>query len=264
MTPEREREHEHEREQLIAEIDAHRESRQRRLTSPSGWLSIIAKVWLSEGEHDVGSRSGAAIPLPAGAAPPLLGRVTVSQGVVHFAAAPGVTVFADGRPIESLILRSDVEESPTTLTSGTLSVQLLRRGDEVAIRVRDAASPALAAFAGIPSYPVDPAWRVVARLERFAPPNRNAHTGGPSHDRAVVYQDTDGRPQPYLSPGVAVFDKDGVTCRLELVYEGDRRRLFLLFRDASNADETYGGGRFLYVPIPEDEGAAGDDSVVLD
>ena len=43
--------------------------------------------------------------------------------------------------------------------------------------------------------------------------------------------------------------------RIEAVYEdGSRKRLFLLFRDATSGTESYGLGRFVYAPLPDERG----------
>jgi uncharacterized protein (DUF1684 family) len=54
-----------------------------------------------------------------------------------------------------------------------------------------------------------------------------------------------------MAAGAAVFERSGVTCRLVPVFENDRKRLFVLFADRTNRDDTYGAGRFLYAPSPE-------------
>ena len=48
-----------------------------------------------------------------------------------------------------------------------------------------------------------------------------------------------------------MFLKDGREWRLDAVLEqaGDPE-LFIMFADATSGQETYGGGRFLYVPLP--------------
>ena len=43
----------------------------------------------------------------------------------------------------------------------------------------------------------------------------------------------------------------GHDAHVELVFEEDRRRLWLLFGDTTNKAETYAAGRFLYAPLPE-------------
>ena len=143
-----------------------------------------------------------------------------------------------GNRIVSLVMRSDAEKDPTEIVLGSLAIELILRGGDLAIRVRDAKSPLRVDFPGLRVYPIDPSWRIVARFESFA------------REKEVVLEDGDGKPQPYLSPGAALFEKDGKACRLEPVFDSDRKRLFVLFSDATNRDETYGAGRFLYAPLP--------------
>jgi uncharacterized protein (DUF1684 family) len=232
--------------ELEEEVRSYRQARAARLTSKNGWLSLIDKVWLDEGVHRIGAADGSEIRLPEGKSPALVGMVERLGDVVTLRAAPGVELRARGEIVTSLVLRSDTVENPDVVTFGTFSFELLRRGDDFAFRVRDTESPMLRAFRGVPAYPVDPTWRVVARLERYP------------QEREVILEDGDGRPQPYTAPGIAAFERAGVTYRLEPVYESDRRRLFVLFSDRTNADETYGAGRFLYAPLPQ------SDRVVLD
>ena len=60
------------------------------------------------------------------------------------------------------------------------------------------------------------------------------------------------------SPGDVVFDRGG-TYRLQALPGGDRGELWLVFGDATNGEETYGGGRYLYTDPPD-----GDGRVVVD
>ena len=237
------------REDLDRDVLAYRDARARRLTSEKGWLTLIGKVWLTAGSSRIGTRADCEIQLPPGNAPPLLGHVTLEDGVVRFDAEPSAEVFARGQRVSSVILRPDVDTSagagaagdlPDELVSGSLTLQLIRRGDDFAIRVRDSESPLRRSFTGIPAYPIDPAWRVVAGWEPFA------------SEKPAIYEDSEGRPQLYQSPGVAVFEKAGNTYRLTPVLENDGKRLFMLFADDSNRDQTYGAGRFLYLPLPRD------------
>lgn len=222
------------------EVLAHRQARVARLTADKGWLSLVNKVWLREGTQTIGSAPGSEIFVAADRAPPVVGAVTLKDGVVRFDANPSAEVYSRGNRITSLVMRSDAEKDPDELTVGSLAIELILRGGDLAIRVRDAKSALRTEFPGLSVYPIDPSWRIVARFEPFA------------SEKEVVLEDGDGKPQPYLSPGGAVFVKDGKACRLEPVFESDRRRLFVLFSDSTNRDETYGGGRFLYAPLPVD------------
>jgi len=221
------------------EVLAHRKARVARLTADKGWLSLVNKVWLRNGVQKIGSDPGSEILLPDGASAKA-GVITLKDGVVQFEANPSVEVFSRGDRVTSLVMRSDADKDPDELVIGSLGIELIVRGGDLAIRVRDAKNPLRIQFPGLSVYPIDPSWRIVARLEPF------------TNEKEVILEDGDGKPQPYLSPGAALFEKDGKTCRLEPVYESDRKRLFVLFSDPTNHDETYGAGRFLYAPLPID------------
>lgn len=225
-------------EELAAEVRAYREARLGRLTAPTGWLSVVAKAWLPEGTSRIGAAPDAQIWLDVPGVPAALGTVTRRGAEVTFAASPGVEAVARGARVDTLVLRPDSDAAPDELAVGALRLELLRRGDDFALRVRDPDSPTRRAFAGVPAYDVDRRWWIDARFEERERPV------------TVQLEDSDGRPQAYQSPGDAVFEVDGTVGRLRLLLEGDGRRLFVLFGDATNRDETYGAGRFLYAPLP--------------
>jgi hypothetical protein len=227
-------------EELTDEVRAVRAARVARLTASSGWLAIINKTWLGEGTHTIGSAPGSDILLPQDRAPARLGTVTRTAGEVRFDAPSSVDARARGAPVASVVLRSDAESEPDQVAVGSLRLELIRRGDDVAIRVRDTDSAAARSFAGIRYFDIDTAARVVARFEPATPP------------RDLELADSDGRNQTFVSPGTAVFELAGVSCRLSLLLDGGGRRLFVLFADATNRDESYGAGRFLYAALPVD------------
>ena len=51
------------------------------------------------------------------------------------------------------------------------------------------------------------------------------------------------------------FEVGGRTHRLQALRGGDLGELWLIFGDATNGDETYGGGRYLYTAAPDADGA---------
>src|SRR5260221_4375111 len=129
-------------EGLEAEIAAYRKARVARLTSEKGWLSLIGKFWLSPGTHAMGSAPGSAILLPSDRAATVLGSVTLENGIVRLDADPSADLYARGQKVTSLVLRSDAEADPDDVVVGSLTLQLIRRGDRLAIRVRDSKSVA--------------------------------------------------------------------------------------------------------------------------
>jgi uncharacterized protein (DUF1684 family) len=54
-------------------------------------------------------------------------------------------------------------------------------------------------------------------------------------------------------PGVLEFNQAGKTHRLE-VMDGGPEDFFIVFSDRTTGEETYGGGRYLYVKRPDARG----------
>jgi uncharacterized protein (DUF1684 family) len=105
------------------------------------------------------------------------------------------------------------------------------------------------AFRGLDFYAVDPAYRFVVPLERFARP-----------DTVMIAESTGGlRPQVRLGRVTVPLPSGEVSL---IVFRGEsdepRGRRWIPFADSTNGHTTYKGGR--YVDL---EGAAGD-SVVVD
>ncbi len=104
--------------------------------------------------------------------------------------------------------------------------------------------PERSSFAGLKYFPHDPAYRVRARLEPDAEGSELLiDTGG--DDGAVRYR----------RAGHLVFALHGEPCRLTVLslvqYAGG---LFVPFRDATSARETYGGGRYLFDTAKDTDG----------
>ena len=52
------------------------------------------------------------------------------------------------------------------------------------------------------------------------------------------------------SPGYLQFEIDGESFQLDPTGKIESKKLFLIFADQTNGDETYGAGRFLSVDLP--------------
>ena len=101
-------------------------------------------------------------------------------------------------------------------------------------------------FSGMDFFPHDPTWRLMATVE---PLPGEAGAGRPSPGApaaagaAAVVSSPDGM---FRAIGVAVATRGGQEIRLPLLWlEAYGGGLFLPFRDPTNGDETYGGGRYL-------------------
>jgi uncharacterized protein (DUF1684 family) len=160
-------------------------------------------------------------------------------GKVTLRASPGDGWTQDGQPVREKAIATDASPEPDELAVGTRRVMVIDRAGRLAVRVWDAASPARAAFRGVPTYPVDRRWRIEARWEPYPSPRR------------VMVPSVAGSPQEAEAPGRAHFTIDGREVALEPTAE-EGGALFFVFRDGTAPAETYGGGRFLYAEAPKD------------
>lgn len=223
------------------EIDAWRQTRSAGLRREDGWLTLVGLFWLDEGENRFGSGAGNRVIFPEGRAPAVAGSFERHGNDVTVKTAPGVALTHDGKPVDTMLLKSDAEGGkPTILELGSLRFYVIQRGDRIGVRVKDLKSPALAAFHGVDTFPLRPDWRVAARFEPYNPPKK------------VPIPNILGQLTDTPSPGAVVFEKDGKTYRLDALSGGDDGSLFLIFGDPTNGRETYGAGRFLEADAPKD------------
>jgi uncharacterized protein len=220
--------------------------REQRLAADDGWLTLVALLWLKEGDNVAGSGAGAAVVFPS-KAPARLGTFKRTGKSVSFQPDPaaGVTT-RGGKPFAGGALKSDAEGEPDVLEAGGLRFFVVIRGERVGLRVKDPDAPKRRDFHGIPMYPADMKWRIEAKWE---PSPKGTSIPVPN-----ILGTVDQSP----SPGTAVLTIDGKEYRLTPVLEEGETNLFFVFADTTNRTETYGAGRFLYAE------PAKDGHVVLD
>ena len=231
-------------------LDAWHAARLERLQAPDGWLTLIGLFPLPEGEHTLGTGSEADLRIESDA-PPVIGTLLVQAAGVAFTPSEGIEVLQSGKDPDGAsplpgILATDRHGAPTILRSGSVSFHVIERGDVLMLRVKDEHSAVRRGFEGIERFPPDESWRVTARLETDGLP------------RIVPIPDVLGRIENRPCPGLLVFERDGFTHRLIPLGEAGQP-LFIIFRDWTSGDSTYGGGRYLYADPPGPDGL-----VVLD
>ena len=243
-----------------AAIEAFAAARVSELTAPDAWLSLIGLHWLPQGETTLGSAPDNGVVLPEKAAP-RVGTLVVSGTEVRWRTEPGVTVTEGvdstlALPAGTGAIEQDVSADPAVeeadltrdlgmgrnvvLRHGDVNWIVIRRGDKVALRLRDNASEAYQAFHGIDRYPTTAAWRVTAR---WVP-----------HDKMVAVPNVLGTVSEVASPAALEFWVDGRRMTLDIPGEEEFGRYMLVFADSTSGGQTYGGGRYLWVDGPDDQG----------
>ncbi len=228
--------------EYIQEINRWHEQRIASLTRPDGWLSLVGLYWLKPGKNTFGSDSSNAIVFPP-KAPPQIGRFILQDTTVVVEIFPGIRVqTAEGQEVTRQVLHHDLTGNPTILRYGSLIWYIIKRGNQVGVRLKDTLAITRLQFKGIERYPVSSRWHIPAR---FVPFPQKHYIEIPTILGTVV-------PEP--SPGQLVFRLNGQEYHLDVIQEKAGDPYFVIFSDETNGKETYGAGRFLYVAPADHNG----------
>jgi uncharacterized protein (DUF1684 family) len=224
------------------DLQAWRAQRAARLQAPEGWLSLIALGWLKEGDNSFGSAEDSRVQI-TGKLPAHIGIVRLEKDSLRLLPpAEGFSkdLLVDGQPAKEQALHADDADKPSKLAIGTITIIVIHRDDQFALRVKDLQAPTRTGFHGLHWYAPSAAYRVHARWIPYNPAK--------VLDIPTILGTTTHMP----APGVAEFTLDGQVLRLEPVLEDPQSTdLFFILRDATSKTTTYGAGRFLYTDLPD-------------
>jgi uncharacterized protein len=221
------------------DLEQWRRDREAALKADDGWLTVSGLFWLRPGEARIGSDPSNDILLPAHA-PALVGTLTLEDGRVRFRAEPGVTVTRGGKTFESGEIHSDADEHPDTLVVGDVKLIPIKRGQRLALRLKDNRSPIRADFAGLRWYPVHEEWRIPAKFVAYPTPTK------------LMMDTIVGETEVEDSPGYVTFEQEGKEYRLQAA-KLKNGKLWFVFRDKTSGRTTHGGARQLTTDAPRDD-----------
>lgn len=221
------------------EIAAWQQQRDAELRDPDGWLTLAGLFWLEKGRTTFGAGPTNAIRFPDEAAP-RLGEFVVTDESVAVEIAPGVEVTYEGAYVNRLTIASSGMDGPV-LAHGPLRWFVIRRDGRWAVRLRNREHPALAAFHSVECFSIDPIWRVEAKLVPHPAP------------LTIPVPTILGSVNQTPSPGILHFTVNGEAQTL-IALGAVESPLSLIFADTTSGKETYGSGRFLTVPAPDEKG----------
>lgn len=222
-----------------AEIQKWREGYEAELKKDNGWLTLAGLFWLKEGRNTFGTSAENDIILPPGSAARKAGAFLFHDGKARLALNSGTAWMINGKPAAAETdLKPDSTGTPDSITTGHLRMRVIRRGNRFGIRLWDNDSQARRDFRGSQWFPVREAFRVTAKFTSYAQP------------KIIPILNVLGDTEPSPSPGYALFELEGKTCRLEPLVEGDH--LFFILKDLTSGKVTYAAGRFLYTGLPKD------------
>ena len=214
------------------------ENRLKELVREDGWATLAGLFPLKKGSQSFGSSMSNDIQFPD-FAPDEIGVITVADEEVILQADTHVSILVDGAPITTIKLFP--ADEPVVCTLGRLQWFIIKRTDRYLIRVRDTEHPARKTLQHIPYYPVNSAFRFSAKFHAY---DTSKNLPLPNALDMIV----DGE-----SPGYITFDYQQQQFSL-LALDGGPDELFLLFYDDTSGEDTYGGGRYIYVKKPDEDG----------
>lgn len=203
------------------------------LKKEDGWLALAGLFWLKDGVNTVGAGSQFDVRLTDTFTQGKLGEIDFKNGVATLKVTNGVEAKCDGKPISTIDLVSDEKGKPAEIRVGSQTFYLIRREDRFGIRLKDNQTKARLEFKGQNWFPINESYSVPARLEAFPEP------------KELMVPNVLGGHFKMKSPGLLRFALQGQEYSLHPVLQDDGS-LFIIFRDASNSNETYSAGRFLY------------------
>ena len=225
----------------IKEIKQWDQKRINRLKADDGWLNLTGRFWLKEGESTFGSAKDNDLVVESSTFPLHAGTFLFVDSAVTFNSKDGANVLHNGNAVKEIVLIDDQKKDMTVLQIGSIKFNLIVRDTLYGIRFRDLNSELVKNFKGIERFPIDESWNVKAGFEAYNPA------------KEIIVPNVLGQMNKEKSPGAVVFVRDGIKYKIDAVDEGEDN-LFLIIADQTSGDETYGGGRFMYVKKPDSTG----------
>ncbi|MEW6702660.1 MAG: DUF1684 domain-containing protein, partial [Bacteroidota bacterium] len=221
------------------------------------WLNLAGLYWLKQGSNKFGTDKTNDLVFPEGKAPAFIGTLFLwkssvsppkadsdipsgNDTVVTLKVNDGVEVKSNGAKVTTLELKNDLQGEATVLEYGSLRWFIIKRGEKYGVRLRDLESPLLKSFKGIETFPVNSDWKIEAKLEPYNPPKK------------ILVPNVLGTVDTMFVSAALIFEKDGVTYKLDPIDEG--KRYFIIFADETSGSETYGAGRYLYADKSDSAG----------
>lgn len=208
-----------------------------RLKSKNGWLNLVGLYWLKEGENSFGSSKNNDIVFPQNTCPDSLGTFILHNKQVYINVKHNNKVLIDSKKINSkdtIELLSDKKKNKSLINYKSLQWYIIERNNKIGVRLRNFKNDNITKLKTINRYPVQLKWKVKAQYIEFKNPE------------TIKVPNVLGEAEMDTVFGKFIFEIDNKHYELTPLEEKDY--YFIIFGDLTNGTETYGAGRFLYVP----------------
>lgn len=227
--------------EYVSEIEHWQQLRVDSLKGHTGYLNLAGLFWLSNESSSIGADSSNTFIFPA-KAPKNLGKIIIKDDSIWFIQhQAGLVKLAGNIGSDTTLIY--VEGSVNIrMNFGDLHWYIIKRGTDYGVRLKDYNHPLLASFNHIDNYPIDEAWKVKATWEEYSIP------------KTVIVHNQVGMELEQQVFGALHFELNGNPYKLEPLGPADGEVYFVLIYDKTSGHETYGSGRYIYVPSVDENG----------
>jgi uncharacterized protein (DUF1684 family) len=214
------------------------------LEKKDGWMSLAGLYQVEEGTQSFGSDSTNDIIFPP-KAPSYIGNITKQGSNITTSILPDVKVLHDSTEITGEFeMRSGVSQSEATvLRHDALLWYIIKRRGNYYIRLKDTQHPNFKLFDGVDRFPASKKWRIKAIFKVFESP------------KSITIPDIVNEGMQDSLYGMLEFTIDGQNYSIApLNHPQKDDEFFIVFGDKTNGESTYSGGRYMYVPTPDENG----------
>jgi uncharacterized protein (DUF1684 family) len=203
------------------------------LTAPEGWLSVVGLHWLKQGSTNIGSRESMDIVMEDIAKN--MGFINAKEDGLYFQAGGESYMTVDGIRFTQGPIESDENGTPTKLSHKSYIFYVIKRGDRYALRVKNTLARKRYQLKEIPAFPVN--YDLIL----------NADVKNVSGTKSMAVEDITGHVEDYKIVAELIFKIGGKKYKLP-AFDGGQDFYFVIFGDQTNGTESYGGGRYMYIP----------------
>ena len=209
-----------------------------RATNRINYLQLTGLFKLDAADNTFGKDSIIDFMLAIENLPPRIGTIRLTGEALEFRTEKDIDVkTADGESVTDLILNLDEYGSSIKLYHKQLNWQVITRSGQHYLRVWDTKNPAVESFKGFEQFELNPEFIFEGKFEYFK-----------ESKSEIVKSEVDGKRSTSFI-GKITFEYQGETHDLD-VGEGG----FTMVSDDTTGDDTYGGGRYIYLQLPETNG----------
>ncbi len=205
------------------------------LTATDGWLNLVGLFWFETEMSVLGSSKNVDIVLEQSDFPDSVGRFILKNDKVYFYSFLD-QIKIDGQAISDTNLVFDPSSNITAdITYQNFQWSVIQRVNVIGLRVRDLEAKQVKEFSSIERYPINIDWRLEAEFIPNEP------------GRTIPISNVIGQITETATPGKVRFSYKNQVFELDAL-DGGPDELFLIFADGTSGLDTYGGGRYLYIP----------------